>query len=187
VPDGDLFEAIKGGQAEVVTDHIERFTATGVRLASGRELAADIVVSATGLTLNLLGDVAFALDGVPVDFSKTLGYKGMMFSGVPNLVYTFGYTNASWTLKADLTANYASRLFAYMDKHRLATATPVSGTGIETRPFLDFSSGYVQRATGFMPRQGVKAPWRLYQNYLLDLLTLRYARIADGTLRFTNR
>jgi cation diffusion facilitator CzcD-associated flavoprotein CzcO len=185
VPDGDLFESIKSGQAEVVTDQIDRFTATGVRLAGGRELAADIVVSATGLTLNLLGDVAFSIDGQALDLSQALGYKGMMFSGVPNLIYTFGYTNASWTLKADLTANYASRLFAYMDKHGLAAATPVRGAGIETRPFLDFSSGYVQRASPIMPKQGSKAPWRLYQNYLLDLLTLRYRRIADGTLRFT--
>ena len=184
VPDGDLFEAIKRGQAEVVTDQVDAFTPGGVRLKSGRELPADVVVSATGLTLNLLGDVAFAIDGHAVDFSKTLGYKGMMFSGVPNLIYTFGYTNASWTLKADLTANYASRLFAYMDRHGLASATPVSAPGIQTRPFLDFSSGYVQRATGFMPRQGEKAPWRLYQNYVLDLLTLRYSRIADGTLQF---
>ncbi|MFL6700172.1 MAG: alpha/beta hydrolase fold domain-containing protein [Vitreoscilla sp.] len=184
VPDGDLFEAIKSGQAEVVTDRIDTFTPTGIRLQSGRELPADIVVSATGLTLSLLGDVAFAIDGHAVDFSRTLGYKGMMFSGVPNLIYTFGYTNASWTLKADLTANYASRLFAYMDKHGLASATPVSTPGMQTRPFLDFSSGYVQRATGFMPKQGAKAPWRLYQNYLLDLLTLRYSRIADGTLQF---
>ena len=187
VPDGDLFEAITGGRAEVVTDRIAAFTPAGLRLQSGRELAADIVVSATGLALNLLGDVAFDVDGQPVDFSKTLGYKGMMFSGVPNFIYTFGYTNASWTLKADLTAGYASRLFAYMDKHGFASATPVGGHGIETRPFLDFSSGYVQRAAGFMPKQGSKAPWRLYQNYLLDLLTLRYRRIADGTLRFARR
>ena len=187
VPDGDLFEAIKRGQADVVTDRIATFTPTGLRLESGRELDADIVVSATGLTLNLLGDVTFAVDGQPVDFSKTLGYKGMMFSGVPNLIYTFGYTNASWTLKADLTANYASRLFAYMDKNGLGSATPVADPGMATRPFLDFSSGYVQRATDFMPKQGAKAPWRLYQNYLLDLLTLRHARIADGSLRFTRR
>ena len=110
-----------------------------------------------------------------------------MFSGVPNLVYTFGYTNASWTLKADLTADYASRLFAYMDKHGLPAATPSASPGVETRPFLDFSSGYVQRAVDIMPKQGAKAPWRLYQNYLLDLLTLRYSRIADGTLKFTRR
>ena len=187
VPDGDLFAAIKGGRAEVVTDRIDTFTPGGIRLASGRELPADIVVSATGLVLNLLGDVAFAIDGHPVDFSRTLGYKGMMFSGVPNLIYTFGYTNASWTLKADLTADYASRLFAYMDKHGYASATPVGGPGVETKPFLDFSSGYVQRAVDMMPKQGVKSPWRLYQNYLLDLLTLRYSRIADGTLRFARR
>ncbi len=187
VPDGDLFDAIKGGRAEVVTDRIATFTPGGIRLESGRELPADIVVSATGLTLNLLGDVAFAIDSHPVDFSKTLGYKGMMFSGVPNLVYTFGYTNASWTLKADLTADYASRLFAYMDKHGYSSATPASGAGVETKPFLDFSSGYVRRAVDMMPKQGVRSPWRLYQNYLLDLLTLRYRRIADGTLRFARK
>ena len=187
VPDGDLFDTLKSGRAEVVTDHIDTFTHAGIRLKSGRELPADIVVSATGLVLNLLGDVAFAIDGKPVDFSKTLGYKGMMFSGVPNLVYTFGYTNASWTLKADLTADYASRLFAYMDRHGFASATPSGGEGVATRPFLDFSSGYVQRAADLMPRQGAKAPWRLYQNYLLDLLTLRYRRIDDGTLKFAKR
>jgi len=184
VPDGDLFEAIKAQRAEVVTDHVDTFTPTGIRLKSGRELPADIVVSATGLTLNLLGDVAFAVDGREVDFAQTLGYKGMMFSGVPNLISTFGYTNASWTLKADLTANYASRLFGYMDRHGYRSATPVATAGIETRPFLDFSSGYVQRAIDRMPRQGAKAPWRLYQNYLLDLVTLRWARIADGRLTF---
>jgi cation diffusion facilitator CzcD-associated flavoprotein CzcO len=184
VPDGDLFEAIKAGRAAVATDQIDTFTPGGVRLKSGRELPADIVVSATGLTLNLLGDVSFAIDGAPVDFAKTLGYKGMMFSGVPNLIYTFGYTNASWTLKADLTARYASRLFAYMDRHGYRAATPIATPGLETRPFLDFSSGYVQRAIDIMPRQGAKAPWRLYQNYLLDLLTLRWSRIADGRLTF---
>jgi cation diffusion facilitator CzcD-associated flavoprotein CzcO len=184
VPDGDLFEAIKAGRVEVVTDHVDTFTPGGIRLRSGRELAADIVVSATGLTLNLLGDVAFAVDGRPVDFASTLGYKGMMFSGVPNLIYTFGYTNASWTLKADLTAGYASRLFAYMDRHGHRSATPVAAPGLETRPFLDFSSGYVQRAIDIMPKQGAKAPWRLYQNYLLDWLTLRWSRIADGRLVF---
>jgi len=184
VPDGDLFEAIKARRAEVVTDHVATFTPGGIRLKSGRELPADIVVSATGLTLNLLGDVTFAVDGEEVDFASTLGYKGMMFSGVPNLIYTFGYTNASWTLKADLTADYASRLFRYMDRHGYRSTTPVAAPGLETRPFLDFSSGYVQRAVDMMPRQGAKAPWRLYQNYLLDLLTLRWSRIADGRLTF---
>ena len=185
VPDGDLFEAIKSGRADVVTDHVDRFTASGVRLASGREIEADIVVSATGLKLNLLGEVALAIDGAPVDLSKTLAYKAMMFSGVPNLIYTFGYTNASWTLKADLTANYASRLFRYMDRHGLQVATPERDPGVVPRPFLDFSSGYVQRALDFMPKQGSKAPWRLAQNYLVDLLQLRHGRIADGTLKFT--
>jgi monooxygenase len=185
VPDGDLFAAIASGRADVVTDHVDRLTARGIRLASGRELAADVVVSATGLTLSLLGDVAVSLDGTPCDLSKSLGYKGMMFSGVPNLIYTFGYTNAAWTLKADLTANYASRLFAYMDKHGLQVATPQRPPGIAERPFLDLSSGYVQRAMTMMPKQGAKAPWRLYQNYVLDLLVLRFARVNDGTLKLS--
>ncbi len=185
VPDGDLFDAIKSGRAEVVTDQVDRFTATGIRLASGREIEADIVVSATGLKLNLLGDVAFAIDGAAVDLSKTLAYKAMMFSGVPNLIYTFGYTNASWTLKADLTANYASRLFRYMDRNGFQAATPHADASIVPQPFLDFSSGYVQRAVEMMPKQGSKAPWRLAQNYVVDLLQLRHGRIDDGTLRFS--
>ena len=186
-PDGDLFRAIKDGRAEVVTDEIERLTTTGIRLASGRELPADIVVSATGLVLNLLGDVAFAIDGAPVDFSKVLSYRGMMFSGVPNLVNTVGYTNASWTLKAGLTARYASRLLAYMDKHGLAATTPVPDPRMPTRPLLDLTSGYVQRVIAHMPRQGTTGPWRVRQNYLLDWLALRCARIADGSLRFKRR
>ena len=185
VPDGDLFDAVRAGRADVVTDHVERFTANGLRLASGRELAADIVVSATGLVLNVLGDIALSIDGTPCDLSRTMGYKGMMFSGVPNLIYTFGYTNASWTLKADLTANYAARLFAWMDRHGVQAATPVRDPAVAARPFLDFSSGYVQRAAPLLPSQGTKSPWRLYQNYLLDLITLRYGRIDDGRLQFT--
>jgi monooxygenase len=185
VPDGDLFESLRSGRAEIVTDRIERFTTGGIRLASGRALAADVVVTATGLALSLLGDVAVSIDGAPCDLSKSLAYKGMMFSGVPNLIYTFGYTNASWTLKADLTARYASRLFAWMDRHGAQAATPRHDPQMPTRPFLDLASGYVRRAAALMPRQGEKAPWRLYQNYVLDLLTLRCRRIDDGTLRFT--
>ena len=186
-PDGDLFRAIKSGSAEVVTGGIDRFTATGIRLASGRELPADIVVSATGLVLNLLGDVALAIDGAPVDFSKALSYRGMMFSGVPNLIYTVGYTNASWTLKAGLTARYASRLLAYMDKHGLSTATAVPDPRLETRPLLDLTSGYVQRVIAHMPRQGTTGPWRLHQNYLRDWWAQRCSRVADGTMKFERR
>jgi len=184
VPDGDLFKAIRSGRAEVVTDQIQRFTAQGLQLASGRQLAADIVVTATGLQLNVLGDVAVSVDGRACDFSQTLAYKGMMFSGVPNLLYTFGYTNAAWTLKADLTADYLCRLIQHLQRHRLAVAVPLRDAQVRPAPFLDFSSGYVQRALAQLPKQGDCRPWRLVQNYLLDLLMLRYGRLADGTLHW---
>ncbi|WP_414708783.1 flavin-containing monooxygenase [Ramlibacter sp.] len=187
VPDGDLFRSIREGKASVVTDRIERFTATGIRLASGQELPADIVVTATGLTLNVLGDVAVSVDGRPCDLSRSLVYKGMMFSGVPNLASTFGYTNASWTLKADLTARYVGRLLAHLDRHGYTSATPQRDSSVAEQPFIDFSSGYVQRAAARLPKQGDRKPWRLYQNYLLDLLTLRFSRIDDGVLRFEHR
>jgi cyclohexanone monooxygenase len=183
VPDGDLFKAIRAGRAEVLTDHIERFTPQGIRLVSGRELPADLVITATGLALNVMGDVAVSVDGRAVDFSRTLAYKGMMFSGVPNLVYTFGYTNASWTLKADLSADWLCRLLVHLQRRGLAVATPQPDAAVQPRPFLDFSSGYVQRALDRLPRQGDRRPWRLYQNYLLDLLLLRFGRLGDGTLR----
>ena len=143
-----------------------------------------MVVTATGLQLNVLGDVQLVVDGQSRDLSQALVYKGMMFSGVPNLVSTFGYTNASWTLKADLTADYTMRLLARMDRRGAPIAVPVRDPAVGEQPFIDFSSGYVQRALGKLPKQGDRKPWKLYQNYLLDLLTLRYARIEDGALRF---
>ncbi len=187
VPDGDFFQAIRAGRAEVVTDQIERFTAQGIRLASGRELPADIIVTATGLQLNAPSEVRIAVDGEAVDFSQTMVYKGMMYSGVPNLINTFGYTNASWTLKADLTAGYLCRLLRHMARHGLVVATPQADAAVQPRPYLDFSSGYVQRALADLPKQGDRQPWRLYQNYLLDLLTLRFGRLADGTLQLRPR
>ncbi|AKJ29126.1 flavin-containing monooxygenase [Caldimonas brevitalea] len=185
VPDGDMFDAIKTGRASVVTDQIDTFTERGIRLKSGQELEADIIVTATGLKLNVLGDVEFHVDGRRCDFSKTLAYKAMMFSGVPNLAYTFGYTNASWTLKADLTARYVCRLLQHMDRHGYVSAVPTPDASVEPRPFLDFTSGYVVRAVDLLPKQGSKKPWRLYQNYVLDLLTLRFGRIDDGSMRFS--
>ena len=186
VPDADLFEAIRAGGAEVVTDTIDRFTATGIRLASGRELAADVIVTATGLELKLLSGVAFSVDGAAVDLSQALQYKGMMFSDVPNLAYTFGYTNASWTLKADLVAIYVCRLLNTMAKRRLRQATPHNAdAGMATEPFVDFSSGYIQRAAGQLPRQGTKKPWKLNQNYALDLMALRYGSVDDAMV-FSN-
>ncbi len=187
VPDSDLFKAIRDGRVSVVTDHIETFTESGIRLRSGIELQADIVVTATGLKVNLLGDVAFSVVGRRVDLSKTLAYKGMMFSEVPNLASVFGYTNASWTLKADLTCEYVCRLLNHMRRHGYAAATPRRDASVTEEPFLDFSSGYVQRALAMLPKQGSKKPWRLYQNYALDMATLRLGSINDGVMEFTPR
>jgi len=186
VPDADLFAAIRAGTAEVVTDTIDRFTPAGITLASGRELPADLVVTATGLTIRIAGGIAFAVNGAPVSFAGRLAYKGMMFEGVPNLSLAFGYTNASWTLKAELTATYVCRLLNTMRRRRLRQATPVNTDESMARvPFVDFSSGYIQRARGEMPDQGARAPWRLHQNYLLDVLALRYGTVDDA-MNFSN-
>ena len=186
VPDGDLFEAISAGRASVVTDHIDTFTERGIRLQSGAELEADLIVTATGLNLLAVGGMQIAVDGREVDPSKTMGYKGMMLSDVPNLAMAFGYTNASWTLKADLTCEFVCRLLNHMDEHGYAQCTPRNrDPSITEEPFIDFSSGYVLRAIEHFPKQGSKAPWRLYQNYALDILTLRYGAIEDGTMQFS--
>jgi cation diffusion facilitator CzcD-associated flavoprotein CzcO len=187
VPDSDLFKAIKDGRADVVTDTIERFTPTGIKLASGKELEADIVVTATGLKLELLGGLKVSVDGVEKNMSKTMSYKGMMYSDVPNLASAFGYTNASWTLKCDLTCEYVCRLINHMDRNGYVQATPKSDPTVPELPWLDFSSGYVQRALEVLPKQGAKKPWRLYQNYALDMFTLRLGKIEDGTLLFSKR
>jgi monooxygenase len=185
VPNGDLFDAIKSGKASVVTDHIDSFTKTGIKLKSGVELEADVVVTATGLNLTVLGDMQIVVDGKPVDMSKTLNYRGMMYSDIPNLASSFGYTNASWTLKCDLTCEYVCRLINHMDKKGYGQATPrLRDPSVETEPWLDFSSGYVQRAMEKFPKQGTKAPWKLHQNYALDIVNLRYSALEDGTLEF---
>ena len=186
VPDGDLFKAIREKRASVVTKEIDRFTERGIRLKDGSELEADIIVTATGLVLQLLGGMEVAVDGRAVDFAKTLGYKGMMYSDVPNLASAFGYTNASWTLKCDLTCDYVCRLINYMDRHSFRSCVPhnVDPTVTEV-PWLDFSSGYVQRAIAQMPKQGSKRPWRLYQNYVLDIITLRLGRVDDGVMKYS--
>jgi cyclohexanone monooxygenase len=184
VPDGDLFKAIRKGRASVVTDHIARFTKTGIQLESGRELAADLVVMATGLTLKLFGGATLVVDGRVVDPSRAMSYKGMMLSGVPNCALAFGYTNASWTLKADLTAAWVCRLLRHMDARGQAIAVAQRDPAVEEAPFLDFNSGYVERARHLLPKQGTRKPWQVYQNYLRDLLTIRFGRIDDGELRF---
>jgi cation diffusion facilitator CzcD-associated flavoprotein CzcO len=183
VPDNDLFRAISSGKADIVTDTIETFTPTGLRLASGRALDAEVVVTATGLKLQLFGGAEVAVDGKPLHAPDLRVYKGMMWSGVPNMSVTFGYTNASWTLKADLTSAYVCRLLRHMDRKgaRVATPTPMGSVG--DAPFVDFSSGYFQRASAILPRQGDKAPWKLHQNYFRDLLNLRYGPLEDGVMQ----
>jgi monooxygenase len=184
VPDGDLFEALKSGRASVVTDHIERFTERGLRLRSGQELEADLVVTATGLELLFLGGLELKVDGARIEPSKSMNYKGCMFSGVPNLAYTFGYTNASWTLKADLIAEYVCRLLRRMDEVGATHCTPRHDSTMPELPWIDFSSGYVTRTLDRFPKQGARRPFRLYQNYVLDLWMLRHGRVDDGTLEF---
>ena len=187
VPDADLFRSIREGRASVVTDQIETFTEKGIKLKSGEELVADIIVTATGLALEILGGMEVSVDGLVVDLAQTLYYKGMMFSDVPNLAATFGYTNASWTLKADLTCEYVCRLLNKMDAKGMRQATPRrNDTAIETVPFLDFSSGYVQRSVARFPKQGNKVPWKLHMNYALDIMEIRYGRLEDGVLELSN-
>jgi monooxygenase len=187
VPDADMFDAIGGGSASIVTGEIDSFTEKGIRLKTGDELDADIVVTATGLKLQLASDIAFTVDGEARDLSKTLSYRGMMFSDMPNLSYSFGYTNASWTLKADLTGGYLCRLLNHLKKTGTEIALPVREPGIEEVPFLDFTSGYVQRARDVLPKQGSKKPWKLYQNYALDMFSLKFSSVEDGVIRFFPR
>ncbi len=188
IPDSDLFKALKSGKASVATDTIADFTSGAILLTSGASVPTDIIVTATGLKLNVIGDVAFVIDGAPVDLSKALVYKGMMMSSVPNCAFVFGYTNASWTLKADLTSEYICRLLNHMDKRGATIAMPDrSDPTLEEEPFFGtFSSGYVQRATAMLPKQGSKKPWKLNQNYALDLIALRFGRIDDGTMAFSS-
>jgi monooxygenase len=187
VPNGDLFEAIKAKRASVVTDRIETFTERGIRLQSGAELEADVVVTATGLNLQVLSDLDITIDGRHADLSKTMNYKGMMYSDVPNLASSFGYTNASWTLKCDLTCEYVCRLLNHMDETGLRQCTPrQTDPSVTPEPWIDFSSGYVQRSLDKFPKQGSKAPWKLYQNYALDIVSLKFGRVEDGVMEFSN-
>jgi monooxygenase len=188
-PDADIFQAIREGKASIVTDSIERFTPTGIRLASGAELPADIVVAATGLKLKMLGGARVSIAGVPVDAASSLVYRGIMYSGVPNMAVATGYTNASWTLKCELAARYVCRLLNHMQQRGLDSVVPVADEEAmaSTLPFLNLSSGYIQRATALLPRQGARAPWRMYQNYLLDLLSLKFSPLRGGALRFGRR
>ncbi len=186
IPDGDLFKALSAGRAEVVTDQIDTFTPTGVLLRSGRRLDADIVVTATGLSVLALGGMQLTVDGREVDLASTVAYKGMMLSGVPNFNLVIGYTNNSWTLKADLVNRYVGRMLKYLDRHGVDRATPLAPVGEPAdQPFLDFQAGYVLRAIDRFPRQGRRAPWRLYQNYLRDVLLMRFGRLRDEGMLFS--
>jgi cation diffusion facilitator CzcD-associated flavoprotein CzcO len=185
VPDGNLFNSIRSGKASVVTDEIDHFTEWGIKLKSGEEIEADVIVTATGLNMKLMAGLELVVDGLKVDLSKLMAYKGMMFSDVPNLASAFGYTNASWTLKCDLTGEYVCRLINHMDQRGYVQCTPRrTDPSIKEEPVLTFSSGYVQRALPTLPRQGSKRPWRLRQNYALDLLGVRYSTLEDGTMEF---
>lgn len=186
VPDDDLFNAIKSGGASVVTDTIKSIKNDSIELQSGDVIDADVVVTATGLELEMFGGAEVVVDGDTVHPGDILTYKGVMFEKIPNLVSVFGYTNASWTLRADLVNAYACRLINYFDEHQYASATPVNDDPeMEREPFLDFSSGYVTRSAARLPKQGARAPWRHPQDYFRDVASLRFASLDDGVLRFT--
>jgi cation diffusion facilitator CzcD-associated flavoprotein CzcO len=186
-PDGDLFVAINAGTASVVTDQIDRFTPNGIRLRSGTELGADIIVTATGLVLKLMSGVQLLVDGTPVELSQTMQYKGTMFSDIPNCAAAIGYTQASWTLKCELIAHYVCRLLNYMNQHGYGQCTPRRDPSITEEPVVHLTSGYVQRARDSLPRQGSRQPWKLYQNYLLDMVIYRLGKVNDGTIEFRQR
>jgi monooxygenase len=184
VPDADLFRAIRAGTVSIVTDQIEGFTEHGLRLASGTELEADVVVTATGLNLLALGGMKLTVDGTEVDLGRTIAYKGMMLSGVPNFALTLGYTNASWTLKGDLVSTYVCRLLTHLDRHGYASCVPITPGTTELTPLIDLTSGYVRRSIDALPKQGPAAPWRLYQSYPKDLMLMRHRSVADAAMRF---
>ena len=184
VPDGDLFRTVREGTVDIVTDTIETFTEKGVQVSSGDELLADVVVTATGFNLKLMGGIDLVVDGEPVDLRTRMSYRALMFGGVPNFAYTIGYTNASWTLKADLVADYVCRLLGHLDAHGHRSAVPVPDPGVGAAPFMDFTPGYVRRSEHLLPQQGDREPWRLRQNYFHDVRSIRRSRIDDGVLRF---
>ncbi len=186
VPDGDLFRAIRSGRATIATGAISSITADGIEMASGEVIPADIIVTATGLNLLLLGGIDVTVDGQPIDFARTVSYRGAMFSGVPNFAATVGYTNASWTLKADLIARYVVRLMKHMDRHQYRQATPLPPPADQPRrPLIGLTSGYVLRSLDRLPQQGSRPPWRVHQNYPRDLLSYRYGRLNDAGIMFS--
>jgi monooxygenase len=187
-PNGDLFKTIRHGQADVVTDTIDRFTKTGIKLSSGDELQADIIITATGLNLQLFGGAEVRRNGAQVELTDSMAYKGMMLSGMPNMAFTIGYTNASWTLKADLVSEFVCRVINYMDANGYDTVVPQHpGDSVDERPLMDFTPGYVLRALDYLPKAGSVSPWRLKQNYLLDRQLIRRGRVDDEALHFAKK
>ena len=177
--------ATKAGSVSVVTDEIDRFVEEGILLKSGERLPADIIITATGLRMKILHGVDIVVDGELVALGDTLSYKGMMYSNIPNLASSFGYTNASWTLKAELICEYVCRLLNHMARRGYAQCTPrLNGEDVETDAFIDFSSGYVRRSLDELPKQGKRPPWKVYQNYLKDLLLMRFGALNDGVMEF---
>jgi monooxygenase len=187
VPDGDLFRTLRRGEASIATGRIARFTEKGIELESGQQLDADVIVTATGLNLLAMGGMSLTVDGTPVDVSGTVSYKGMMLSGVPNFTMTIGYTNASWTLKADLVSRYVCRLINHLDAEGYASATPVAPPEGADQPFLDLASGYVRRSLANLPKQGRRTPWRLHQNYIRDVRLMRWGSLEDEGMTFQPR
>lgn len=185
VPDSDFFIAMRENRVSIATDQVDTFTPTGIKLKSGEHLDADIVVTATGLSLLALGGISLTVDGQPVEINKSVAYKGAMLTGIPNIAFVFGYTNASWTLKADLICAYVCRLLNYMDKHDYSQVIPrLNDPEVEELPLLNLTSNYILRSMDKFPRQGSKLPWRLYQNYFLDTMMIRYGPVRDDALEF---
>lgn len=185
VPDGDLFKALKSGKAEIVTDHISHFTEKGIMLKSGKELEADLIVTATGLNMQLFGGMTMHKNGQPVSSSDTFAYRGVLFSNIPNFAVTIGYINASWTLKSDLSARFVTKVLNYMDKNNYSVCTPqLDITKVKPERLMDFDSGYVLRAETMLPKQGDKHPWKVYQNYVRDLISMEWERVNDNYLHY---
>jgi cation diffusion facilitator CzcD-associated flavoprotein CzcO len=184
VPDGDLFQTISDGKADVVTDEVSHFESDGLNTKSGQKLVADCVVMATGLKMQLLGGAALTIDGEPFEVNEAMVYKGMMISDLPNFIYAFGYTNASWTLKVDLTANYLCKLINKMERKGYDVVIPERPEEASEEDFLNLSSGYIRRARAILPKQGKKRPWKVVQNYLVDMLATRFDRLNDSALKF---
>jgi cation diffusion facilitator CzcD-associated flavoprotein CzcO len=185
-PDSDLFRTIRSGRASVVTDQIVSFTKQGILLKSGQEIQADIIVTATGLKLLVCGGIRLSINDKVVEVGQCLTYKGLMLSNVPNCAVCTGYTNASWTLRAELSSEYVCRLLNHMDRHSYTQCVPRYGAAmVQTQPLLGLTSGYVQRGSNQFPKQGLTAPWILHQNYLFDLLSLRFGKVEDGIVAFS--